>query len=84
MWQFDVHGELFFEKAVDGFLSEMFKRWQKSGSSHEVTIVLFSRCFYKAKSIDEFPGLKIILRENNVARQIIYFTNFRTNEGMLA
>lgn len=56
MWQFDVHGELFFEKAVDGFLSEMFKRWQKSGSSHEVTIVLFSRCFYKAQSIDEFPG----------------------------
>ena len=47
MWQFDVHGELYFEKAVDGFLSEMFRRWQRSGSSHEVTIVLFSRCFYR-------------------------------------
>ena len=65
MWQFDVHGELFFEKAVDGFLSEMFKRWQKSGSSHEVTIVLFSRCFYKAKSIDEFPGCSKIFFSSN-------------------
>ena len=55
MWQYDVHGELFFEKAVDGFLSAMFNRWEKNGSSHEVTIVLFSRCFYKASSIREFP-----------------------------
>ena len=55
MWQYDVKGELFFEKAVDGFLSAMFNRWEKHGSSHEVTIVLFSRCFYKASSIQEFP-----------------------------
>ena len=27
MWQFDVHGELFFEKAVDGFLSGT--EWEK-------------------------------------------------------
>ena len=71
MWQFDVHGELFFEKAVDGFLSEMFKRWQKSGSSHEVTIVLFSRCFYKAQSIDEFPGLKVFLSEIIITQQVL-------------
>ena len=25
MWHFDVHGELFFEKAVDGFLADMFR-----------------------------------------------------------
>lgn len=55
MWSFDVYGELFFEKAVDGFLAEMFRRWETTGSSHEVTIVLYSRCFYHATSIDEFP-----------------------------
>ncbi|KAI8435171.1 hypothetical protein MSG28_003534 [Choristoneura fumiferana] len=27
----------------------------KNGSNHEVTIVLFSRTFYKAKSLEEFP-----------------------------
>ena len=50
MWQFDVHGELFYEKAVNGFLAEMFQRWEQKGSSHEVTIVMFSRCFYKVRS----------------------------------
>jgi hypothetical protein len=55
MWDFDIHGELFFEKAVDGFLAEMFERWKESQSSHEVTIILFSRCFYAAKDKSQFP-----------------------------
>lgn len=42
MWQYDNHGELFFEKAC-GFLDQLFDKWEKKGSSHEVTIVLFSR-----------------------------------------
>lgn len=29
---------------------------QKNGSNHEVTIVLFSRTFYKANNLEEFPG----------------------------
>ena len=29
MWHFDVHGELFFEKAVDGFLADMFRYMKK-------------------------------------------------------
>ncbi|KAF7992481.1 hypothetical protein HCN44_004825 [Aphidius gifuensis] len=29
---------------------------EKNRSNHEVTIVLFSRTFYEAKSIDEFPN----------------------------
>lgn len=29
--------------------------FQKEGSNHDVTIVLFSRTYYKASSIDEFP-----------------------------
>ena len=37
------------------FLSEMFERWKESGSSHEVTIVLFSRCFYEAQDRAAFP-----------------------------
>ena len=48
-------GCLYFENAVDGFLASMFNRWKKAASSHEVTIVLFSRCFYDAKSKEEFP-----------------------------
>ncbi|XP_075160059.1 GATOR complex protein Iml1 isoform X3 [Haematobia irritans] len=55
MWDFDIHGDLYFEKAVNGFLTELFHKWKKLGSNHEVTIVLFSRTFYSAKSLDEFP-----------------------------
>lgn len=55
MWHFDIHGDLYFEKAVNGFLADLFMKWKKIGSNHEVTIVLFSRTFYTAKSLDEFP-----------------------------
>ena len=55
MWTCDKNGYLYFEKTVDGFLKEMFQRWNTSGSSHEVTIVLFTRVFYEASSIQEFP-----------------------------
>lgn len=55
MWDFDIHGDLYFEKAVNGFLLDLFQRWKKLGCNHEVTIVLFSRTFYAANSLDEFP-----------------------------
>ncbi|XP_017098288.2 GATOR complex protein Iml1 isoform X1 [Drosophila bipectinata] len=55
MWDFDIHGDLYFEKAVNGFLTELFQKWKKLSCNHEVTIVLFSRTFYAAKSLDEFP-----------------------------
>lgn len=55
MWDFDIHGDLYFEKAINGFLADLFNKWKKLGCNHDVTIVLFSRTFYEAKSIDEFP-----------------------------
>ncbi|KAL5290697.1 DEPDC5 family protein [Megaselia abdita] len=55
MWDYDIHGDLYFEKAVNGFLTDLFGKWKKIGSNHEVTIVLFSRTFYLAKTLDEFP-----------------------------
>jgi hypothetical protein len=30
MWEFDIYGELYFEKAVTGFLSELFAKWKVS------------------------------------------------------
>ncbi|CAG8443401.1 11453_t:CDS:1 [Ambispora leptoticha] len=46
MWEFDEDGELFFEKAIDGFLPEFFQRWKEVGTNHIGSIVLFSRIFY--------------------------------------
>ncbi|XP_021953845.1 GATOR complex protein Iml1 isoform X3 [Folsomia candida] len=55
MWEFDICGDLYFEKAVNGFLSKLFKKWKSNGSNHEVTIVLFSRLYYEASSLERFP-----------------------------
>uniref|UniRef100_A0AAY4ACE2 DEP domain-containing protein n=1 Tax=Denticeps clupeoides TaxID=299321 RepID=A0AAY4ACE2_9TELE len=57
MWDFDIYGDLYFEKAVNGFLSDLFTKWKEKNCSHEVTVVLFSRTFYIAKTIDEFPEI---------------------------
>ncbi|XP_070700515.1 GATOR1 complex protein DEPDC5 isoform X5 [Pempheris klunzingeri] len=57
MWDFDIYGDLYFEKAVNGFLSDLFAKWKEKNCSHEVTVVLFSRTFYSAKAIDEFPEI---------------------------
>ncbi|XP_041349030.1 GATOR complex protein Iml1-like isoform X2 [Gigantopelta aegis] len=55
MWDFDINGDLYFEKAVNGFLTDLFAKWKEQNCCHDVTIVLFSRTFYDAKSLDEFP-----------------------------
>lgn len=55
MWDFDLHGDLYFEKAVNGFLTDLFARWKEQKCLHDVTIVMFSRTYYDAKSFDEFP-----------------------------
>ncbi|XP_058014078.1 GATOR complex protein DEPDC5 isoform X3 [Ahaetulla prasina] len=57
MWDFDIYGDLYFEKAVNGFLADLFTKWKEKNCSHEVTVVLFSRTFYNAKSLNEFPEL---------------------------
>lgn len=54
MWEFDVNGEMYHEKAIN-FLAELFKSWKDQSCTHDVTIALFSRLYYNAQSRDEFP-----------------------------
>lgn len=53
MWEFDFFGDLYFEKTVNGFLKELFGKWKESNCNHEVTIVMYSRTHYNAKSLGE-------------------------------
>jgi len=46
MWDFDKDGELFYEKAVGGFLPDLFDRWNQAKVSHVVSIVLFTRLYF--------------------------------------
>ena len=49
MWDFDVEetGEIMFHKVINGFLPELFKRWQDIGARHLVSIILFTRMEYE-------------------------------------
>ncbi|TKA21970.1 hypothetical protein B0A50_08548 [Salinomyces thailandicus] len=38
-----IDGELMYERAVNGFLPELFQRWSYLGVRHSVTVVLFGR-----------------------------------------
>ncbi|MCJ1277509.1 vacuolar membrane-associated protein iml1 [Puttea exsequens] len=51
MWDFDAEGtgEIMFDKVINGFLPELFKRWQEIKVKHLVSIVLFTRMIYEQK-----------------------------------
>ncbi|KAL1303598.1 hypothetical protein AAFC00_006962 [Neodothiora populina] len=48
MWDFDAEGsgEIMFSKVINGFLPDLFKRWQRMSVRHLVSIVLFTRMEY--------------------------------------
>lgn len=49
MWEYDAEGsgEIMFNKVINGFLPDLFKRWQRAGVRHLVSIVMFSRIEYE-------------------------------------
>ncbi|KNE66846.1 hypothetical protein AMAG_11328 [Allomyces macrogynus ATCC 38327] len=42
-------GDLYFERAVDGFLPDLFARWKLLATNHLVTIVFFTRVLYDTR-----------------------------------
>ena len=50
-------GEFFFDKAVTGFLKELFEKWREAGCSHDVTIVFFWRLYYDIKTFGRYSTL---------------------------
>ncbi|XP_038057653.1 GATOR complex protein DEPDC5-like isoform X1 [Patiria miniata] len=55
MWEFDANGDLLWEKSVNGFVAELFNHWKEKNTVNEVTIFLFSRIYYYADTLDQFP-----------------------------
>jgi hypothetical protein len=55
MWDFDGDGMLFYEKATQCFLPELFRRWREMSANHVVCIVLFTRVFYDFEGPDFAP-----------------------------
>lgn len=57
MWEFDSEGtgEILFDKVVNGFLPELFRRWKQTQVRHLVSIVLFTRMDYQKTSRSKSP-----------------------------
>ncbi|KAF1993214.1 hypothetical protein P154DRAFT_503876 [Amniculicola lignicola CBS 123094] len=57
MWDFDAEGagEIMFNKVVNGFLPDLFKRWMRINARHLVTIILFTRMEYDGQAIADQP-----------------------------
>ncbi|KAI9724085.1 MAG: hypothetical protein M1812_000804 [Candelaria pacifica] len=49
MWNFDTEGtgEIVFNKVINGFLPELFRRWVRMNARHLVSIILFTRVEYR-------------------------------------
>ncbi|KAJ2482655.1 vacuolar membrane-associated protein iml1, partial [Coemansia sp. RSA 2052] len=59
MWAYQEDGNLCFEKAVNFFMAELFRRWNEKQLNHMVTIVMFSRWYYNARDCLFFQDLII-------------------------
>ncbi|EPY53591.1 DEP domain-containing protein [Schizosaccharomyces cryophilus OY26] len=46
MWHFEEDGELNYNKAIDGFLPDLFSLWRDLGAHHLISIILFTRVEY--------------------------------------
>lgn len=57
MWDFDAEGagDIMFNKVVNGFLPDLFKRWMKISAKHVVTIILFTRMQYDEGAMPHYP-----------------------------
>uniref|UniRef100_A0A915D7E9 DEP domain-containing protein n=1 Tax=Ditylenchus dipsaci TaxID=166011 RepID=A0A915D7E9_9BILA len=53
MWDIDDQGDLYFEKCAKGFLPTLFKKWRDQFCAHHVSIIVFSRWYYKPENMDE-------------------------------
>jgi hypothetical protein len=47
MWDYTEDGELYFEKAVNGFLPVLYKKWHMLEATHSVSLIFFSRTYYE-------------------------------------
>ena len=53
MFDFDSEGtgEIMFSRVINGFLPDLFKRWDRMSARHLVTIVMFTRMVYHQSSL---------------------------------
>ncbi|KAJ1982711.1 vacuolar membrane-associated protein iml1 [Dimargaris cristalligena] len=57
MWQFLEDGTLYYERGLQYFLTDLFRKWGENGTKHLVTLVLFSRFVYTEEEHLQIEGV---------------------------
>ena len=56
MWEFDEDGEIYYEKALQGFIPELLRRWKSVPTNHILTVILFARVHYDESELHMLEG----------------------------
>ncbi|WFD28800.1 vacuolar membrane-associated protein iml1 [Malassezia nana] len=59
MWEFDESGEIHYEKVLYGFLPDLIRKWESIGTSHIVSVVLFTRVWYDDSEREHLANLPV-------------------------
>ncbi|MEQ2180982.1 hypothetical protein GOODEAATRI_006800, partial [Goodea atripinnis] len=64
MWDFDIYGDLYFEKAVSGFLSDLFTKWKVCAVQSSQLVARFSlRVVAQNERRDEWTSLLVTIKK---------------------
>ena len=77
MWDFDSEGtgEIMFDKVINGFLPDLFRRWQQAQVKHLISIVLFTRMMYEMR-LPPGPKANEASAELQSSHTSVYFRDF--------
>ncbi|UZJ56765.1 hypothetical protein CBS101457_006085 [Exobasidium rhododendri] len=77
MWDFDEDGELYYEKALSGFLPELYRRWQIVPANHVVSVILFARVHYDISELHMLQESELPLRQEEDGKKRWYIDYYK-------
>lgn len=77
MWDFDEDGELYYEKALSGFLPEIDRRWKNVPANHVVSVILFARVHYDVSELHMLQEYELPLRQEEGGKKRWYIDYYK-------
>ncbi|CAK9103067.1 GATOR complex protein DEPDC5 (DEP domain-containing protein 5), partial [Durusdinium trenchii] len=59
MWDFTEDGELYFERFLNRFVTDVFQKWTAKGVTHRLTVVYFCRTYFNKQPPPDDPAVNI-------------------------
>ncbi|PWN42538.1 hypothetical protein IE81DRAFT_313369 [Ceraceosorus guamensis] len=78
MWEFDEDGELYYEKAISGFIPELVRKWKMVPTNHVVSVVLFARVHYDASEVHMLQDADLPLQKEEGTNGRWYIDYYKT------